>query len=191
MKRNINFLLVATGIVAITACGNSTNSNSGESDSIQQDSVTLSSTNAEKNNKLVIKPKTLAIEGELGSCFDVVDNAYEFTENDGYSAILTVDVTRNKQNILFNPVLATTFDGEEGGIGVAFGIVVLDESGKVIHEDVAGEIGHGAPAYPEDAIEVVNLQEGKTGKLRFAISNMDKVNNKCTFKITSAWQEIQ
>ena len=55
MKRNINFLLVATGIVAITACGNSTNSNSGESDSIQQDSVTLSSTNAEKNNKLVIK----------------------------------------------------------------------------------------------------------------------------------------
>lgn len=191
MKKSFYLILLATGIVAMTSCGNSTKGNSNDNDSIQQDTVSLSSANAEQDSKLVIKPKTLTIEGELGSCFDVVDNAYEFTENNGYSAILTVDVTRNKKSIMFNPVLATTFDGDEGGIGVAFGIIVKDENGKVIHEDVAGEIGHGSPAYPEDAIEVVNLQAGKTGKLKFAISNMDKVNNKCTFTITSAWQEIQ
>jgi len=184
-----SFFLLATGII-VSSCDNSPKSTEIVNNSVKSDSSTVSEELEISSSELSIKPKKVRVQGELGSCFDVVEKSYKLSENDGYSAILSVDIKRNNNPIMFNPAIATTFDSDEGGIAVAFGIVVTDETGKVIHEDVPGEIGHGAPAYPEDAIEVVNLEEGKIGTLNFVISNVDKINNKCTFTITSSYKEI-
>lgn len=189
MKQHLYSSLLLATAITLSSCGNSTKSTEISNDSVLIDSI-ASETSIDSNTELSIKPKTNKIQGELGFCFDLVDKSYKLTENDGYSAILSVDIKRNNNALMFNPALATTFDSDEGGIAVAFGIVVTDENGEVIHEDVAGEVGHGSPAYPEDAVEIVNLEEGKTGVLKFAISNVDKLNNKCAFTITSLYKEF-
>jgi len=185
-KRNLIYVLTLAALT-FSSCGNKTNNQNGDVQA-DSDSVAVQAIPAEAEG---LKPATTKITGELGFCFDVVDQSYSLTENDGTTAMLTVKVKRNANSIPFNAELADTYDSsEEGGyIAVSFGIQITDKDGTIVDETVAGGEGHDAPEYPEDALALLKLKKDEVGTLQFVIHDPSKVNNECKFTVTSVFQE--
>jgi len=183
------FMLCVTAFVV--SCGNKSNKDTQSEETITEvDSLSISAQS--DKGSLSLKPKTTKVKGELGFCYDVLEKEYVLVDNDGQTALLTVELKMNDNGIPFNPTLADTYAKyEEGGyIAVGFGIEITNAEGIVVDETFAGSRGKDTPQYAEDGIKLVNMQPGQTGTLRFIIHNVKDINDGCTFTLTSVFEEI-
>lgn len=182
-------MLFITGLT--TSCGNKTNKDVQNEETVSEADSAANLTQS-GNEGLFLKPKTTKVKGELGFCYDVIEKEYELTENNGETALLTVELKMNENGIPFNPSLAGTYANfDDGGyIAVGFGIQIIDANGVVIDETFAGSKGKDTPKYAEDGIKLVNMQSNQTGTLRFVIHNVKDINKDCTFTLASVFEEI-
>lgn len=159
------FLLAAS-------CGKKQNSNDGQNDAIE------------------LKPASTEISGEMEGCFTVVDRNYKVKFEDFVGGVLTVELVRTD-----NPLPFSTDDRElysyssysaSPYVQVGFGIDLLDEDGNIIDKTSASASGLSGPYSPDECVELVKLSEGKTGAIRFSIS--EDAKEATSFRITSAFQ---
>lgn len=178
-------------VTFVMSCGNKSNKDVKNSVELSGIDSTINSSQSD-DDVIYLKPKTTKVKGELGFCYDVLDKEYELTENNGETAVLTVELKMNGNGIPFNPNLAGTYANfDEGGyIAVGFGIEITDTNGVVIDATLANSKGKDTPRYAEDGLKLLNMRAGQTGILRFVIHNVKAINKNCSFILTSAFEEI-
>lgn len=190
MKKSLFGIFMLCVVTIFMSCANKANKDVQCNEALSEDSTEISSQGDE--GSLSLKPKTTKVKGELGFCYDVLEKEYELTDNNGETALLTVELKMNDNGIPFNPSLAATYANfDEGGyIAVGFGIEIIDDKGVVVDETFAGNRGKDTPQYAEDGIKLVNMQPGQTGTLRFIVHNVKNINKDCSFTVTSVFEEI-
>lgn len=171
MKKITIFTLITIIAFFVISCGNSSKLN-----------------NKSESQAISMKPETTKIVGEPGICFDLVEKAYELTLNDDGSGVLTVEVVRNGTGIMFNPNIAkgAGYPSEYDYIAVYLELNIKDENGEFLNIE-GKESGYSWQAHYEDINNLLLLNEGQSGKLRydFEKEDIEKMNSKCTFYITS------
>lgn len=165
-------VLAAVLFLLVASCGKKQNSNDGQNDAIE------------------LKPASTEITGEMEGCFTVVDRNYKVKFEDFVGGVLTVELVRTD-----NPLPFST-DGKElysyssfsasPYVQVGFGIDLLDEDGNIVDKTSASASGLSGPYSPDECVELVKLSEGKTGTIRFSIS--EDAKEATSFRITSAFQ---
>lgn len=165
-------VLAAMLFLLAASCGKKQNSNDGQNDAIE------------------LKPASTEISGEMEGCFTVVDRNYKVKFEDFVGGVLTVELVRTD-----NPLPFSTDDRElysyssysaSPYVQVGFGIDLLDEDGNIIDKTSASASGLSGPYSPDECVELVKLSEGKTGAIRFSIS--EDAKEATSFRITSAFQ---
>lgn len=169
MKR-LNYFLTGAVCIALCACGGkkSVDSNWDEEDSYSE----------------YLTPSTTNVSGSLGSDFKVVDRKYKVS--DDMSKIITVELERTDSPLPFDTEDYTicSFDTymSSANIQVGFGIEFLDDEGNILDKTNASDGGYSH----SEAVELVNLEPGETGSIRFRI---DYEGRKATqFRITSTYK---
>lgn len=159
------FLLAAS-------CGKKQNSNDGQNDAIE------------------LKPASTEITGEMEGCFTVIDRNYKVKFEDFVGGVLTVELVRTD-----NPLPFSTDDRQlysystysaSPYVQVGFGIDLLDEDGNIVDKTSASASGLSGPYSPDECVDLVKLSKGKTGTIRFSIS--EDAKEATSFRITSAFQ---
>lgn len=166
---------VAVTAMFLTSCGSGDNTSESSS-----------------NKKMVIKPKSTSIKGELGNYFEVVDKDYNFTGKDNK---LMVEVVRKKGEFEFSTdKLAECrgdygeWEGEEAAVGIGFEI--FDESGPVFTQS-ANRFAYFGPNGSGEVIALIGLKEGETSYITIyskAFSDEVELNNVTSFQLTSAYE---
>ena len=185
-KVSLNFIIITLAAICYMSCGNKSSNNSQD---IKEDVDSTEQISSISTEKLTIKPETTRITGGLEYCFEVEDKEYEFEEIDGESALLTVNIVRDKGGIPFNPALAVTYSKcDIGDIAVGFGLLLSTSEGVVEAEVKADE---NINKYAEDGVKLLKLNPGKIGTLRFVIKNPKEIKNGSTFTINSKYEVIE
>ena len=143
-----------------------------------------------QNDAIELKPASTEISGEMEGCFTVVDRTYKVKFEDFTGGILTVELMRT------DDILPFSSDGRElysfssysasPYVQVGFGIELLDSDGNIIDKTSASASGLAGPYSPDECVELVKLSEGKTGSIRFSIS--EEAKEATSFRITSAFE---
>lgn len=145
-----------------------------------------SGSSSEKNESVMITPKTTKVSGALGKYFTVVEGEHKFKSEGEYSSfgMLTISIKRNNVDFDFEPKHINPFgtNGSEkyhGGVG----ITVFDETSPILVETPTEGF------YSSDDIKsLFNLEKGEIGYVRWN-NYISKFKDAKTFKITSAFEE--
>ena len=166
-------LLIVIGLLSMSSCGGK-----GKTES-DDEKVTIE-----------LKPESEEVSGELEDCFTVVDKTYKVKLEDLTGGILTVELARTDSPLPFDTNDRAIYHmGEYSSspyVQVGFGIELYDAEGNVVDKTSASGSGLSGSYSPDEAVELVKLSEGKTGTIRFSIS--DEAKDAVSFKITSAYQ---
>lgn len=185
-KISLNLIIIALAAICYMSCGNKSGNNSQD---IKEDVDSTEQITSISTEKLTIKPETTRITGGLEYCFEVEDKEYELEDIDGESALLTINIVREKEGIPFNPALAVTYSKcDLGDIAVGFGLLLSTSEGVVEAEVKADEKDENISKYAEDGVKLLKLNPGKIGTLRFVINNPKEIKNGSTFTISSKYE---
>lgn len=159
-------------LLAMTACGSKEKKHDGE------------------NETLTLKPATTEISGEMDGCFTVVDRPYKVKLEGFTGGILTVELERTDKPLPFSSegraIYSFSSYSQSAYVQVGFGIELLDEDGNIIDKTSASGSGLSGSYSPDECVDLVKLSEGKTGSIRFSISQ--DASEAVSFRITSAYQ---
>ncbi len=137
-----------------------------------------------------LKPATTEISGEMEGCFTVVDRNYKVKFESFTGGILTVELVRTDKPLPFSTddreLYSFSSYSASPYVQVGFGIELLDEDGNIIDKVSASGSGLSGSYSPDECVELVKLSEGKTGSIRFSIS--DGAKEATSFRITSAFE---
>jgi hypothetical protein len=188
-KISLKFIIITLAAICYMSCGNKSSNNSQD---IKEDVDSTEQIASVSTEKLTIKPETPRITGGLEYCFEVEDKEYELEDIDDESALLTVNIVREKEGVPFNPALAVTYPKcDVGDIAVGFGLILSTSEGVVEAEVKADEKDENIAKYAEDGLKLLKLNPGKIGTLRFVIKNPKEIKNGSTFTIDSKYEEIE
>ena len=179
-KYSILFVLFALCVFA--SCGSKAESKSESEE--QQEKMEA------RMKEIVFSPSDSTVTGNLGGCFEVVSKEYKATKSDyGYS--LTVEIKRNSSELpvdLWGAELKSYGYSYGHFMSVGFGIDVYDENGGFITKKRATD------CRSDDAVLLVKLESGETGTITFDFylnaEDIEKMTDKCTFKISSSYDRI-
>lgn len=165
-------VLAAMLFLLAASCGKKQNSNDGQNDVIE------------------LKPASIEISGEMEGCFTVIDRNYKVKFEDFVGGVLTVELVRTDNPLPFSnddrELYSYSSYSASPYVQVGFGIDLLDEDGNIIDKTSASASGLSGPYSPDECVELVKLSEGKTGTIRFSIS--EDAKEVTSFRITSAFQ---
>ncbi len=143
-----------------------------------------------QNGTIELKPSSTAISGEMEGCFSVVDRTYQVKFEDFVGGILTVELVRTDQPLPFSTEGRNLYSfssfSPSSYVQVGFGIDLLDAEGNIVDKTSASASGLGGPYSPDECVDLVKLSAGKTGSIRFSIS--EEAKEAKSFRITSAFK---
>ena len=152
----------------------------------------FSSCGGNKNEKedIRLKPASTNVSGQLGKCFTVVDREYKATGSWGLG-VISVELQRTNETLPFvlggRELISYNVSTYEPNVQVGFGIEFLDSEGNVLDKVSANANGFSGSYDPDEAVELVNLNPGEVGTIRFSVNNDAK--DAVAFRISSSYKE--
>lgn len=133
----------------------------------------------------VMTPQTTEISGDLGKYFEVVDNPVKL-QGDIWS--IQLKMIKQFDSWRVEPYGTSRTDGKKIW-HAGFGLETFDKDGNLIAKRAATAGGLSGPYSSQDVLDLVNLQEGETGYIRWSCQDSERGVKGMTFKITSAFDE--
>lgn len=151
----------------------------------------LSIVSCSKSKDATLSPESSVVKGELKEYFTVVEKPYvvKYDENDWLSPYtICIELQRTDVPFTFNtdgiePV-GTSGSGVYGNFGI--GIDVLDADGNMVLTKSPAEGGMSGVYSHEDLKNLLTLNSGETGFVRWSAKEFEKYDNKnFTFRVSS------
>ena len=131
----------------------------------------------------VMTPQTTKISGDLGESFEVVDSPVKL-QGDIWSIQIKVIKKYGSSLSTFLPYGTSSAEGCYHNVG--FGLETYDKDGSLIAKRAATEGGLNGPYSSDDVTELMKLNEGEIGIIRWSCKDSEKGVKDMTFRITSA-----
>lgn len=133
----------------------------------------------------VMTPHTTKISGDLGKYYEVVDNPVKLQGD-----IWSIQLKMIKEHGWWSVQPFGTSRVGGGGLNVGFGLETYDKDDNLIAKRAATEGGLNGPYISEDVSELMKLNEGEIGIIRWSCKDSEKGVKDMTFRITSAEEYV-
>ena len=151
-------------------------------------------TNCEGKKQPKMSPQTTELSGDLKGYFEVVDK--EITAGEDSWSIWNIELKRTNKPFPWDEdvTMANFNDSYSDGRAyckVVFGLETFDEKGNPVGKRAATACGLLGPYSSQDVLDLMKLQPGETGFIRWDGMDEKKAKGKkFTFKITSAIEMV-
>lgn len=149
----------------------------------------------ENKKQPTMTPKSTELSGDLKGYFEVVDK--EITAEEGSWSLWNIELKRTDkpfpwdEDVTMANFNAFYSDGR-AYCKVGFGLETFDEKGNLVGKRAATACGLLGPYSSQDVLDLMKLQPGETGFIRWDGMDEQKAKGKkFTFKVTSAIEMVE
>lgn len=154
----------------------------------------ISLISCEGKKQLSMSPQTTELSGDLKGYFEVVDK--EIAAGEDSWSLWNIELKRTDKPFPWDNgiTLANFNDSYSDGRAyckVGFGLETFDEKGNLVGKRAATACGLMGPYSSQDVIDLMKLQLGETGFIRWDGLKEKEAKGKLTFRITSAYELVE
>ena len=140
-------------------------------------------------------PQTVEITGDLNGYFEVAQK--EIVATEGRWSLWNVELKRTDKPFPWDEGMTMakfndTYTDGRAYCKIGFGLETFDKDGNALGKRSATATGLLGPYSSDDILDLMNLQSGETGIIRWDTDpTEDKTKGKLSFRITSAYEIVE